>query len=57
VVEPHTKNGHFKDSKKKIRMENNMEPATEKTKTEMVERYVWWSEGAESEKLKGISYG
>jgi hypothetical protein len=26
MVGPHTKNGHFKDSKKKMRMETNGEP-------------------------------
>jgi hypothetical protein len=36
MVAPRTKNGHFKDSKKNIRMETNGEPMTGKTKIEMV---------------------
>jgi hypothetical protein len=36
MVGQHTRNGHFKDSKKNIRMEINGEPTTGKTETEMV---------------------
>jgi hypothetical protein len=36
MVGPHTKNGHFKDSKKDIRMETNRESITGKTEIEMV---------------------
>jgi hypothetical protein len=32
---PHTKKGHFKDSKKKIRLETNGESTTVKTEMEM----------------------
>jgi hypothetical protein len=53
----HTKNGHFKDSKKNIRMETKGDQATGKTEIEMVWRCVWWPKGAESEKLDIISNG
>jgi hypothetical protein len=56
MVGPHTKNGHFKDSKKKMRMETNGEPTTGNTETEMVGKCVM-TKGAESEKLEGISNG
>jgi hypothetical protein len=36
MVGPHTENGHFKGSKKNVRMENNGEPITGKTETKMV---------------------
>jgi hypothetical protein len=40
MVGPHTKNGHFKDSKKDITMETNREAITGKTEIEMVGRCV-----------------
>jgi hypothetical protein len=40
MVGPHTKNGHFKDSKKNIRMETSGESTTGKTEIEMVGRCV-----------------
>jgi hypothetical protein len=36
VIETCSKNGHFKDSKKNIRMETNGEPTTGKTETGIV---------------------
>jgi ribose 1,5-bisphosphokinase PhnN len=57
MVGPHTKNGHFKDSQKDILMETNRKAITGKTEIEMVGRCVWRPEGAESEKLEGISKG
>jgi hypothetical protein len=35
MVVPHTKNGHIKDNKKKIRLETNGESTTVKTEMEM----------------------
>jgi hypothetical protein len=55
MVVPHTKNGHFKDSKNNIRMETNGEATTGKTETDGWTMCVWWPEGTESEKLEGIS--
>jgi hypothetical protein len=45
------------DCKNNIRMETNGEPTTGKTKIEMARRCVWRPEGAESEKVEGISNG
>jgi hypothetical protein len=36
MVGPRTENGHFKDSKKDVRMETNGEPITGKTENKMV---------------------
>jgi hypothetical protein len=40
MIGPHTKNGHFKDSKKNIRMETSGEPTIGKTETEMAGQCV-----------------
>jgi hypothetical protein len=57
MIGSRTKKGHFKDSKKNIRMETNGEPTTGKTETEVVGWCVWQHKGAESEKMEGISNG
>jgi hypothetical protein len=40
MVVPHTKNGHFKDSQKDIRMKTNRKAITGKTEIEMIGRCV-----------------